>query len=429
MKTLLTVLFAALLLPAAWFGYRYFNPVNDRPQFRTLPVTRGDLMTGVTATGMVEPEKIDVGAQIVGMIKSFGPDRDRPGKTIDFNSRIKEGDVLAQLDDRPHRVALEKAVAGLKLAEAELRQSRAQRDKAKLDLEREKRLEGTDSKAALEAASSQFEISQATLAICEAKVAQAECAKKDAEINLDYTTIRSPVNGTIIDRRVNIGQTVVAGLNAPSLFLLAKDLNHMQVLASVNEADIGAVKVGQKVTFKVDEHRNTTFTGTVSQSRLNAAMASSVVTYSVVVDVDNTDGRLRPYTTAKLQFEVEHRSNVLKIPDQALRWRPTWEQISPAARSGLTPPAKQKQATGSREQGAVEGEDEATVSTGAPTAWVLADDGLVRPVPVNLGISDSIDTELIGGGLSAKDEVVINAERAARPDFVSSFINKIVEKK
>jgi HlyD family secretion protein len=418
-----------LLLLAAWFGYRGFTAGNDRPQFRTLPVTRGEILIGVTATGTVEPVQIiDVGAQIVGMIKSFGPDANGPDKTIDFNSRVKEGDVLAQLDDRPHRVELEKAVAGLRLAEAELKQSRAQRDKAERDFHRAERLRGTNSVAEFEAATSQFEIAQAELAMCEAKVEQAKSMKKQAEINLDYTTIRSPVNGTVIARRVNAGQTVVAGLNAPSLFLLAKDLSRMQVFAAVNEADVGDIQLGQKVTFKVDTYRNRTFSGKVSQIRLDAAMSASVVTYCVVVDTDNSDGKLKPYMTAKLQFEVARRSNALLIAEQALRWRPTWEQITPSARAGLTPPVKLKLRRAEAADGEVETE-EPTVDTGAPTAWVVADDGLVRPVPVKLGLSDNTDTELTGGELQAKDEVVIGAVRAARADFVSSFINRVVNKK
>jgi HlyD family secretion protein len=427
MKTTIVILSVVLLLSsAAWLGSKWFSTTSERPQFRTLPVTRGDLMIGITATGMVEPvEIIDVGAQIVGMIKSFGPDANRPGKTIDFNSRVKEGDVLARLDDRPHQVELEKAVAGLKLAEAELKQSRAHRDKADRDLQREKRLQGTNSVAEFEAATSQFEIAEAELAMSEAKVEQAKSAKKQAEINLEYSTIRSPVNGTVIDRRVNVGQTVVAGLNAPSLFLLARDLSRMQVLASVNEADIGGIEVGQKVTFKVDEYRDRTFNGKVSQIRLNASMAASVVSFAVVVDADNSDGKLMPYTTAKLQFEVAHRSKALLIPDQALRWRPTWEQITPSARAGLTPPPKRNPRA---ESDGDPDADEPTVEVATPTAWVLADDGLVRPVPVKLGISDSMSTELLGDDIRPGDDVVINAVRAARPDFVSSFINKILKK-
>ena len=140
--------------------------------------------------------------------------------------------------------------------------------------------------------------------MAEAKLDQAKIAAKQAEINLTYTTIPSPIDGIVIDRRVNVGQTVVAGMNAPSLFLLAKDLSHMRVWAAVNEADIGEIKVGQKVTFTVDAYRDRTFTGKVSQIRLTPVSSTNVVTYGVMVDVDNADGKLLPYMTAKLQFEV-----------------------------------------------------------------------------------------------------------------------------
>ncbi len=274
------------------------------------------------------------------MIKSFGPDANRPGKTIDFNSRVKEGDVLAQLDDVPQQLELEKAVAGLRLAEAEVKQSTAHRDQAKLAFDRAERLRGTNSAADYENAKSQYEIAEAELAMSEAKVEQAKSAKKQAEINLQYTTIRSPVNGTVIDRRVNVGQTVVAELNAPSLFLLAKDLSRMQVLAAVNEADIGQVHSGKRSRSRSMPTAIRLSTGNVSQIRLDANHIGTVVTYAVVVDVDNSDGKLMPYMTAKVQFEVARRGDVLLVPDQALRWRPTWEQISPSARAGLTPPPR-----------------------------------------------------------------------------------------
>ena len=258
--------------------------------------------------------------------------------------------------------------------------------------------------------------------MAEAKLEQAKIATKQAEINLGYTTIRSPVDGVVIDRRVNVGQTVVAGLNAPSLFLLAKDLSHMLVWAAVNEADIGDINVGQKVTFKVDAYRDRTFTGKVSQIRLNASLLQNVVTYGVVVDVDNTDGKLLPYMTAKLQFEVARRSNAILVPNQALRWQPTWEQISPSARAGLDA----AQRTASPAGGATEApsdDAEPTVDLGSPTVWVVADDGLVRPVSVKVGLSDGMVTEITGGELQAGDVVVVNVVREAKPDFVSSFIS------
>ena len=424
------ILFALIAVPLlGWVGYRTWTGAGgERPQFRTLPVTQGDLVIGVTATGSVEPvEIVNVGAQIVGMVKSFGPDANQSGKTIDYCSHVKKGDVLAQLDDLPLKAELKKTTAGLSLAEAELKQSLAHEAQAKKSFERAKRLKDTNAAAEFETATSQYEMAQAERAMCEAKVEQAKSAKEQAEINLGYSTIRSPVDGTVIARRVNVGQTVVAGLNAPSLFLLAKDLSRLQVWAAVNEADIGDIHIGQKVSFKVDTYRDQSFGGTVAQIRLDASMTSSVVTYGVVVSVDNTEGTLKPYMTAKLQFEVARRSSVLLIPDQALRWRPAWNQVTPAARAALPPPSAHKPRS-NEEQGGESEAEEPTVESAAPTAWVRAEDGLVRPVSLKVGLSDSMNTEITGGDLKTGDEVVINAARAAKPDFVSSFINRIIKK-
>src|SRR5205823_6028616 len=151
-------------------------------------------------------------------------------------------------------------------------------------------------------------------------------------INLGYCTIRSPVKGVIVDRRVNVGQTVVASLNAPSLFLIAKDLKRMQIWASVNEADIGQIHPGQAVSYTVDAYPGEVFTGQVSHVRLNATMNQNVVTYTVVVTTDNSKGRLLPYLTTNLQFRVSERTNVLMVPNTALHWQPQLDQVAPAAR-------------------------------------------------------------------------------------------------
>src|SRR6185295_4023905 len=272
---------------AGVFGFNYWRDgMSDKPQFRTLPVMRGDLFIGVTATGTVEPVQIiDVGAQIVGSIKKFGPELERTDKTIDFCSQVKQGAVLAQLDDLPHRAELEKTIVNEKLAEAELAHSRARQKQMARAYKRAIALRGTDSEADYEKAEAEDAMAKADVAMHEARVNQARIAKKQAEINLCYTVIRSPVDGVVIDRRVNVGQTVVAGMNTPSLFLLAKDLKQMLVWAAVNEADIGDIHMGQVVTFTVDAYRDRTFTGKVSQIRLNASLANNVVTYGVIVDV------------------------------------------------------------------------------------------------------------------------------------------------
>jgi len=423
---------ASVLLVAAVTGlvgaryYWYGGP--GRPSFRTLPVSRGDLSVNFTTTGFVEPvETIDVGAQIVGSIKQLGPDPDRPGKTVDYRTRVKAGGVLAQLDDLPHRAEVDKARATLKLAEAELNHYRARQKQTERDFKRAEQLKDTDSAAQFENAMAEAEIAKADLAMSEAKVEQAKIALKQAEINLSYTTITAPIDGVVIDRKVNVGQTVVAGMNAPSLFLLARDLAHMQVWAAVNEADIGDVQIGQAVTFKVDAYRDRTFAGKVSQIRLNAGLQQNVVTYGVVVDVENPDGKLLPYMTARLEFDMARRSNVLRVPNQALRWRPTWEQITPSARVGLKSPTLAAAGPDAKE-GAGE-ETEPKVDVGSPAVWQIVDDGLVRPVFVKVGLSDGIMTEITSKELKPGVELATNVIQEAKPDFVSSFISKVTDSK
>lgn len=420
---------------AATIGIYWWRSASaDRPEFRTLSVGRGDLLLAVSATGTVEPvETIDVGARIPGMIKNFGPDPNQPGKTIDHNSRVKEGDVLAQLDDAPHKVDLKKAEANVKLADGDLKRIQALLTQAESGYRRAERLRdrNQDSRHVVNAISdtdyenavARYAISKAEAETAAAKLSLAEATKEDAEIQLAYTVIRSPVDGVVIDRRVNVGQTVVVGLNAPSLFLLAKDLSHLRVRAAVNEADIGDIRVGQPVKFKVDSCRDREFAGAVSKILLNASYSSSVVMFDVQVDVDNTDQRLLPYVTAKLEFEVAKRTDVLLVSNQALRWQPTLSQISPSTRRTLPTSALRPAADASAEEG------EQKVELDSPAVWVVAADGFVRPIQVKTGLSDGINTEIIGEDLKPNTQVVINAVREAQPDFVKSFISQVVNTK
>lgn len=389
---------------------------DEKPQFRILPVERGELLIAVSATGTVEPvEVIDVGAQIIGRITEFGPDPQRPGKTIDYGSQVKEGDVLGQLDDLPYQAELEKAVSNLKVIEADLQRTRAQLTEAKNNYDRAQILKDTNSASEYDRAVAQHEMAKAEVAVGEARVEQAEIVKKQAEINLSFTTIQAPIDGIVIDRRVNVGQTVVAGLNAPSLFLLAKDLKRMQVWAAVNEADIGEIEIGQNVMFKVDAHRDRTFKGQVSQIRLNAGMSNNVVTYGVVVDIENHDGALLPYMTANLQFEVASRKDVLLVPNQALRWRPTLEQITPSARGDFAVSEDLEEAT-----------TDAAIATEKSLVWLLEEGGLVSPLEVALGLTDGIVTEIVDGGLQEGGRVVVGLIRKPKRDFVSSFVSRVI---
>ena len=176
-------------------------------------------------------------------------------------------------------------------------------------------------------------MAKANVGVQEAAIKQAEATLRQSQVNLGYCDIKSPVKGTIVDRRVNVGQDVVSSLSASSLFLLAKDLSRIQVWASVNEADIGRIHQGMKVHFTVDAYPNETFIGEVSQIRLNATMTQNVVTYTVVVTTENKEMKLLPYMTASLHFEIERHENVLKVPNAALRWKPRPKQIAPDIRA------------------------------------------------------------------------------------------------
>ncbi len=404
---------------AAWYVRR------DNAQsvsFRTAQVTRGDLLVSIGATGTVEPEEvIDVGAQVAGRIVSFGKDAD--GNTVDYTSPVKANMVLAQIDDTVYaaQVAeataqLQQAQAAVQTAQATLKQSQAKLYQAQRDWERAQKL-GPASEAlaqttydsyqsAFEVAQANVGVSQADIAQAQASLAQAQAAQKRAQQNLDYCTIRSPVDGVIIDRRVNTGQTVVASLNAPSLFLLAKDLTHMQVWVAVNEADIGKIHPGQPVSFTVDAFPGETFKGEVAKVRLNASMTQNVVTYTVEITTDNSSGRLLPYLTANVQFELKRLNDVLMVPNAALRWMPTADQIAPAVREA----AKTKGADSKRPAGvnpgnpasagrAAQGSSASDSVTGRANLWVL-DGKYVKPVPVRTGQSDNLMTQVQGDGVT-----------------------------
>ncbi len=415
MKAFLGFLVVAVI-GAAVVAWQWRGTWEEKPRFRTLEAKRGDLLISVSATGTVEPvEVVDVGAQIIGRIKEFGPDPGRPGKTVDHGSKVKKGDVLALLDDAPSQAELEKAKANLKLAQAELLRDEAHLKQAERDYERAKSLRDTNSESDYDRAVAQFEVAKADIAYGQARVEQAGIALKQAEINVGYTRILAPIDGVLIDRRVNVGQTVVAGLNAPSLFLLARDLNRMQVWAAVNEADISEIHEGQKVMFKVDAYRDRTFSGVVSQIRLNAGMSNSVVTYGVVVDIDNSDGKLLPYMTANLQFEVARRDHTLLVPNQALRWRPTLKQITPGERAKFQAPAPGEK-----------GQEE-PVEVASPIVWLQSPDGLVHGKPVTAGLSDGMSTEIKSDDLPEGSLLVVGTMRRAKRDFVSSFVSRVTK--
>ncbi len=261
---------------------------------------------------------------------------------------------------------------------------------------------------------------EAAIAQAEANVAKSQAAADGARLNVGYCTIQSPVNGVVIDRRVNIGQTVVASLNAPSLFLIAKDLKHMQVWVAVNEADIGRIKAGQPVRFTVDAFPGEHFRGEVSKVRLNASMTQNVVTYTVEIVTDNASGRLLPYLTANVRFEVARADNVLVAPVSALHWIPATEQIAPEFRG--------ESAAGKDDRGTA-GKDDGSAATKG-TLWVR-DGQYVKPLAVATGLSNGLKTEVKpvdgAGALSEGLEIVtgVDTSRGRQAGSNNPFALKI----
>ena len=401
--------------------------------FRTAAVGRDDVVAAITASGTLRPEEqIDIGAQVAGQIAAFGTDE--AGKTIDYSSQVAEGALLARIDDALYaaevteaEAQVKQAKAGIRRAEADLLQLRAKLFQAERDWQRAERLGPSDAlaeasydayRAAFDTAKANITVGEAAIEQAKATADQADAALKRAQRNLAYCTIRSPVDGVVIDRRVNIGQTVVASLNAPSLFLIAKDLTRMQLWVAVNEADVGNIRPGQPVTFTVDTFPGRTFRGQVSRIRLNASMTQNVVSYVVEVTTDNADRTLIPYLTANVQFEVSRKDDVLVVPNSALRWSPDPEQIAPDARQ---PEPTTSASDGDRRGGGGgnRGEGGRPERSGGPggdppdverpagqgTVWVRAGQ-FVRPLPVRTGVTDGIMTEVSGDGLTEGTEVV-----------------------
>ncbi|MEN6449495.1 MAG: efflux RND transporter periplasmic adaptor subunit [Thermoguttaceae bacterium] len=359
--------------------------------FRTATVKRGEILSTISATGTLEPEDlINVGTQVAGLIVKFGDDPNSPNGLVDFGSVVEKDALLAKIDPTPYEAALEEAEATLERSEADLLQLEAKCEQTEMewkraqDLRPKKAIADTD----YDTTKANYKSALAGLAVGKATIRQNKAALRMAKVNLGYTTIKSPVRGTILARRVNIGQTVVASLNAPSLFLIAKDLRRMEVWASVNEADIGQIHKGMPVTFTVDTFPGETFRGTVTQIRMNVTMTQNIVTYTVVVTTDNSNGKLLPYLTASARFEIEHRSNVLKAPRAALRWKPQSSQIDPKVRDEVEAhPAPADEAHG--------------------RLWVMTGDGFVRPLDVVEGINDDTMAEVSGKDVREGMSVVL----------------------
>ncbi len=404
------VVILLIIAVAGWWASRFFaRGTNSDAQFVTAAVRKGNLSATVSVTGTVEPRNVvDVGAQVSGTIVKFGTDAD--GHEVDYDSPVNKGTVLAIIDPANYaarvdsdKAALAEAQANVAVAKAKYQTYVAAYEDAAADWKRAQKL--GDQGMALpvtqyDSYKSTYLQAKANLALGKASIVQAQMAVnvakatlKNDEITLSYCTITSPVKGVVIDRDVDIGQTVASSFNTPSLFLLAENLKKIQVWASVNEADIGRIKNGQPVTFTVDALPGKVFHGVVSQVRLNATVVQNVVTYTVVIDTNNANGELLPYLTAQAEVLVAQKKNVLMVPNAALRWVPLQSQIAPGA-------APEKHSS--------TGSGGSTLLTQTPTGTLwIADGKYVRPVVVHTGLSNNYFTQIISKKIKPGMQVVI----------------------
>jgi HlyD family secretion protein len=392
----------------AWRATRAETPVT----FRTARVDRGTVEATVTATGSLNAVvTVQVGSQVSGTISKLG---------ADWNSKVTAGQVIAQIDPTRFKANVAQADATLKSATATQMRAQVNEREAKVELDRARELakRGVIGQADLDVAVSKYDAAAADRAAAEAQIGQARASLASARFDLDHTTIRAPIAGTVLQRSVDVGQTVAASLQAPVLFTIAQDLSRMEVHAAVDEADVGKLHEGQQASFAVDAYPGQTFKAQIFQIRSNPNVQQNVVTYDAVLRVDNQDGRLRPGMTATVRAISQHHDDVLRVPNSALRFRPSPDLIERPA-DGAKPPAGSAMAAEVRPPGDRPG-GSGRGGAGAGSRVYVAHGNKVAAVRFRPGISDDENTEILGGPLKEGDEVVIDASGGSQKQGSSS---------
>ncbi|MBI2382781.1 MAG: efflux RND transporter periplasmic adaptor subunit [Gammaproteobacteria bacterium] len=382
------LLFAVVLLICAWPLMRSLGEANEELRFTTAVVQRGPIAARVTATGMLSAKvTVQVGSQVSGRIAELH---------ADFNSVVKKGQVLVRLDPQLFEASVEQAEANLQAATGGLARARAEAEAAERQAHRAANLfeRHLIAQADLDSAQANAAAQKAAVVVAEGALAQARAALRHAQVNLAYTVITSPINGVVISRAVDVGQTVAASLQAPTLFSIAEDLKKMQVHTSVAESDIGKLNKTMPVVFGVDAYPGESFVGELAQIRNDPQINQNVVTYDAVLNVDNSDLRLKPGMTANVNFIYHQRQNVLLVPNAAFRFRPP-EAIEKTA---ATAPGKGPQFR--------------------RALWVLKG-GRPEAIVVETGITDGARTEIASDALQEGDELILDVAgepaKASRP--------------
>lgn len=365
------IVIIGVVVLAAVAVYFFWQKDKGGQKFRTEKAVKGDIIEAVTATGTVNAvTTVLVGTQVSGTVKKI---------SADFNSPVKNGQLIAEIDPATFEAQLDQSRANVQNARANYERAEATLADSKRTLARNKELfsKGYIAKSDLDVSETNVETNAAQSSAAKALIAQAVAAMKIAETNLRYTKIVSPVDGTVISRNVDVGQTVAASFQTPTLFTIAQDLTKMQIDANVDESDIGRIKVGQAVDFSVDAYPDITFKGTVAQVRSAPITVQNVVTYDVVVKVDNPELKLKPGMTANVTLIIAVKKDVLKVPNAALRFRPVEKERAAGGRKGQT--------------------------------VYIVENEKPKKITVTVGTSDGNLTEIVSGELREGQEIILEA--------------------
>ena len=376
--------------------FAYLSRSDDPPGVTTVKVTRGDVVDVITASGTLEAvTTVQVGTQVSGTVREL---------LADFNDIVRKGQVIARLDPSLFQTQVDQARANVIRAQADVQRLDIALADARTKLARATQLSDKRliAQTELEMADVNVRSAVAQLASARAQVTQAEASLNQAQVNLDHTVISSPINGIVIARSVDVGQTVAASMQAPTLYVLAADLTRMRVNAALDESDIGRVQQGQMVSFRVDAYPGEQFEGRVSQVRLQPVVSQNVVTYVTVIDVPNPDLKLKPGMTAAVSIEVARRNDVLQIANAALRFRPPSDAVAASGQPARAPNAGSAGRSAAQTAHAAA---PAVPGSGGATVWQYVQTRL-QPVAVQTGISDGVVTEIVQGVLNIGDEVV-----------------------
>jgi HlyD family secretion protein len=436
------VAFAALILAAVTGGFYFYKVRSAAPEpvVTTQPFSRGDIVEAVSATGTLEAvETVEVGTQVSGVVREL---------YADFNSIVRKGQVIARLDPQLIQTQIEQQSANVLRAEADLERLKVALTDSRQKLDRAQQLSAKDliPRTDLESAQIDVQSSEAQLKSAQAALTQARAQLNNQRVSLGYTTITAPIDGIVISRNVDAGQTVAASMNAPTLFVLAADLTKMEVVATVDESDVGRMRPGQQVTFHVDAYPNDRFTGAVSQVRLQPTTVQNVVTYATVITVPNPELKLKPGMTANVTIEVTRRDNVLRVANAATRFRPTEEMFAvlnqpappqlqrnrTAGAAGSRPVVQAASRSGTPGAQATTGSTPAAQPVNAMNSGAMTIDSLFAPLPaeesraavwqydenkqlkmirLRLGATDGTYSEVLNAADVPSDAVVVTAMR------------------